>query len=744
MLLCHARLARSRIVPWAGGLVPVMSKLIRELRRREVFRTAGLYVGISWILIEAASVFLPAFDAPDWIMRALIIAAIIGLPVVVVLAWIYDVSGKGIEVQGEATDTAVIPFGGRKIDFIAIGLLSVALVFSVYLNLSDDEAVDPTTISPISILIADFDNRTGDQLFDGTLEQALQIGIESAPFIAGYRRDSAIRLAGTMDAANTVLNEATARLVAVREGIKLVMAGSIEEDEGKYTLYVRAVDPKGGEILTSAEVDAENKLDVLAAIGTLAGDLREELGDEDLDRNKLVTSETFTAKNLEAAQAYARAQSLQYSGKYEEAMEFYEQALEHDPGFGRAYSGLALSANALGRTEDSDELWRQALTTLGTMTERERLRTLGLYYSIVTRNFQKAIETYELLVDKYPADDAAHNGLAVQYFYTLDFQSALREGAVLLDIYPSSVMGRSNYALYAMYATDLETATVEAEKVRELDPTYFKAWLPVAIKALSDGDLASAKEAYGEMMSAGVRGELTAQLGLADIAMFAGDFPGARDLFAAGAEMAEAAGSQYYLATMRMGLAQALHQAGGSKDDVTAALRHALDASGGLSRQVPAALTYIGTGDTGAAQAIARELSDSLQSQSRAYGALLDGLIALRNGDSTAAIESITAGVALADLWLLRFYRGVAYIEAGFPAEALDDFTVCFERRGEASAVFLDDLPTWRYMAELPYWQGRAQLKLGMLHEARQNLSAFAARRPEGDPLADDARQRMP
>jgi hypothetical protein len=159
---------------------------------------------------------------------------------------------------------------------------------------------------------------------------------------------------------------------------------------------------------------------------------------------------------------------------------------------------------------------------------------------------------------------------------------------------------------------------------------------------------------------------------------------------------------------------------------------------------VPAALTYIGTGDTGAAHAIARELSDSLQSQSRAYGALLDGLIALRNGDSITAIESITAGVALADLWLLRFYRGVAYIEADFPAEALDDFTVCFERRGEASAVFLDDLPTWRYMAELPYWQGRAQLKLGMLHEARQNLSAFAARRPEGDPLADDARQRMP
>ena len=81
-------------------------------------------------------------------------------------------------------------------------------------------------------------------------------------------------------------------------------------------------------------------------------------------------------------------------------------------------------------------------------------------------------------MSKYPADDTAHNGLAVQYFYTLNFKAALDEGAVLLDIYPGSVMGRSNYALYAMYATDFATAVVEAEKVRELDPTYFKAWLP--------------------------------------------------------------------------------------------------------------------------------------------------------------------------------------------------------------------------------------------------------------------------
>lgn len=719
-----------------------MQKFIRELRRREVFRTAGLYVGIAWILIEGGSLMLGAFDAPEWILQAMIIVAIVGLPITIALAWVYDITERGIEVQADPTDTIVVPFGGRKTDFAVIGVLLVALSFSVYLNLTGEASKDETAISPISVLIADFENKTGDALFDDTLEQALQIGIESAPFIAGYRRDSAKKLASTFEAASDALDESSARLVAVREGIKLVMAGSIEEDKGRYRLFVRAVDPKGGEVLASASADAKDKLEVLAAIGTLSGDLREDLGDDKLDREKLVTSETFTAKSLEAAQAYSRAQSLQYSGKYDEAMVYYEQALQLDPAFGRAYSGLALSAYALGRTEQAEALWEKALATLDTMTERERLRTLGLYYSIVTRNYDKAIETYSSLVEKYPADDSAHNGLAVQYFYTLQFDAALQQGAKLLDIYPSSVMGRSNYALYAMYAGDFETAVTEAAKVRAQDPAYFKAWLPVAMRSLAEGDVGAAKEAYDSMQAAGVRGEMTAALGLADAALFMGAADDARARLKDGIDLATSAGSQYFLATMKMAMAESWLLSG----DVARAREAAADAlsvSGGLSRQVPAAIVFVEAGSVADAAPIAAELAQSLQAQSRAYGALIDGLIARAGGEQVRAVERIRAGIELADLWLLRYYLGIAYLEAGYHAEALDEFTACLERRGEATAVFLDDLPTWRYMATLPYWQGRAQLELGMLHAARQNFMTFVARRPAGDPLAADARQRM-
>ena len=721
-----------------------MPNLIRELRRREVFRTAGLYVGVAWILIEGASVLLPAFDAPEWVMRAIIIVAIIGLPVAVVLAWIFDVTDKGIEVQGGPTDTIVAPIGGRKMDFVVIGVLAVALIFSVYLNITNEGPGEAEEVEPMSVLIADFDNMTGDELFDGTLEQALQIGIESAPFITGYRRDAAKRVAEQMEWSTDTLtlNEKTARLVSVREGVKLVMAGSIEEDDGAYILYVRAVDPTGGEVLVSVNVDAKDKLDVLAAIGTLAGDLREELGDKSLDRKKLVTSETFTAKSLEAAQAYSKAQSLQYNGKYEEAMEYYSAALEEDPDFGRAYSGLALSASSLGRIDESTVYWEKALANLDSMTERERLRTLGLYYSRVTRNRQKSIESYQALIEKYPADDAAHNGLAIQYFYTLDFQGALETGRALLDIYPSSVMGRSNYALYAMYASDLDTAVEEAQKVRELDETYFKAWLPVAIKALADGDIAAAKQAYENMSDASARGALTGKLGLADTAIFSGNLEDAQALLRQGIELSEAAGSQYYLSTYYIALAEA-QWLSGETDAALATIATALETSSGLPRQVPAALLYLVADETGKTQSIADELGASLQPQSRAYSRMLNGLLELKAGNHVEAIDLLSAGKRQADLWLIRYYLGRAYLEAGFYAEALDEFTACAERQGEASSIFLDDLPTYRYMTELPYWLGRAQAELGMQDAAQANFAVFLERRAEGDPMAADARQRM-
>ena len=326
-----------------------MHKLIKELRRREVFRTAGLYVGVAWIAVEVSSVLFDAFEAPDWALQAVIIIAIIGLPVTIVLAWVFDITEKGIEVQADATDTMVIPFGGRRMDFVVIGVLSVALIFSVYLNIAGNvEGVD-AQLEPMSILIADFDNQTGDPLFEGSLEQALQIGLEGAPFVSSYERGMAKQIAAEMQSSDKLGADA-AQLVAAREGIKLVLAGSIVPDGSKFDLLVNALAPRSGEVVATADATAASKLEVLAAMGELAADLREELGDTSVDRDDLEVTETFTAMSLEAAREYDTAQQLQYQAKFEEAIEHYRNAIDEDPNFGRAYSGWAVSARVAGKS----------------------------------------------------------------------------------------------------------------------------------------------------------------------------------------------------------------------------------------------------------------------------------------------------------------------------------------------------------------------------------------------------------
>jgi tetratricopeptide (TPR) repeat protein len=719
-----------------------MNRFIRELRRREVFRAAGLYVGICWIVIEVSSTILPTFDAPDWILRAIIITAIVGFPVMLVLAWIFDVTSHGIEVQAEATDTIFTPFFTRKTDYVVIGVLSVALLISLYLNIAGGPRVTEQH-GIVSILIADFDNRTGDAVFDGALEQALQIGVESASFISTFQRAAALSaLAQIQQTESRVLGPEQARLVAVREGIDVVLTGSIETAGDGYRIVVRMLDGATGEAIDDVDEEADSKLAVLESVGRISGALRKDLGDDSVGHGNQGSVETFTAASIEAARDYTQAQELARAGRHEEAVPLYESAVTKDPDFGRALSGWALSLFYLGRTEEATALWERALSKMGTMTERERLRTLGLYYMVVSGNYPKAAESYEQLVASYPADGPGQNNLAIAYFSMLEFDKAREQGRRVLEMYPDAARFRSNYALYAMYAGDFESASREAKQTLELDANRYIAWLPIAMASAAVGELAAARDAYQGMKTSSQRGESVSSLGVADLELYAGDYTAAIDTLRSGIEFELQTGNRSVLAAKRIAYAEALLAAGRTDAGVDA-INAALETSG-LAQEVPAAIMLLGNGASERAADIANKLGEQLNTQSRAYALMIQAMIDAANGDHIAAVDKYTAAVGLADLWLVRFQLGRAYLQAGFNAEAMNEFDQCKRRIGEATAIFLNDLPTWRYTSTLPYWLGRAQAELGMTQQAAANLDAFIRARPADDPLAQDARQRRP
>ena len=599
---------------------------------------------------------------------------------------------------------------------------------------------------PLSVLIADFDNQAGDPVFQGSLEQALAIAMEGDPFITTFpRRDAlAAALAGQPGSVDK-LSEATARLVSQREGIKIVLAGAVARAGQGYRVDVRAVDAVPGTELATVSRTAAGKQDVLQAVAEVASEIRRELGDVTPESQRLADAETFTAASLEAARDYGVGQQLGSSGKYEESIEYYKRAIAADPKFGRAYATWAVSAFSLGRRDEAEQLYQQAFKLLDRMTRREEYRTLGAYYLSVAQNYSKAVENYSELVRLYPADRAGHSNLALSYFYTLNFPKALEHGRRATEIYGTSPKFRSNYALFAMYAGDFTTAGQQATELIKDYPAYYRGYLPIAMAAIAAGNRERARAAYETMSKVGgAQGASLAAMGLADLAMYYGRYDEAPFILDPAIARDEQINNKSAMASKQVALAEARLGSGDAAGASTAA-RSALELGRDPSVLVPAARVFIAAGRTPAAIAIAADLTSRLQPSAQAYGKLVEAEIALAQGRTAQAVPMLLQAQKLADLWMVRLTLGIAYVNAGHYAEGKPELELALQRRGEATAVFLDDVPSIRYLAPVHYWLGRAWEGLGNKAKAVESYKTFLSLHAEtsADPLSADVRRRL-
>ena len=626
----------------------------------------------------------------------------------------------------------------KSVRFWAAAAVAAVTIATATWFLADRTA--PPIPDPVGVLVADFANTTGDAAFNGLLEQSVGEGIEKASFITTYQRPMALRVARDINA-GTRLTEDAARLVALREGIKVVLAGTIETRGTGYVLTARGIDPTGKVLFTSS-ANARSREAVLGAAGALSSDVRKELGDTESTTRD---TENLSTGSLEAVSEYTKAQGLSTAGNDEEAIVHYKRATELDPKFGRAWGGWALSARRLGQKENQDRLWKEALANLAGMTDRERYRLMGVYYRQVTRNSDQAQSTFEALIKQYPADGHGLNNLANVYFDKLEFRRALDLNQRLLKIYPTSQLYRGNNALYAMYAGDFDTAASVAQKLVDDKLAAYDTYLPLAMAAVVKGDNAAARAAYEEMKKTGAKGLSLAAIGLADLALYEGDPKTAIALSKTGVATDQAENNTIGLAGQQVLVAEALALQGDAKG-AAATARQALSKDDSDGVQIPAAMFFLAGRATADATRISEELGNRpLERRSRAWGKLIAGQIALAQGKKTEAIDEFHQAIELADLWLVRFNLGRAFLEAGAFAEALQEFDTCTKRRGEATAVFLDDVPSIRYVATVPYWTARAQEGLGLGPQAQENYRKFLSIRTKDspDPLVKDARKRL-
>jgi serine/threonine protein kinase/tetratricopeptide (TPR) repeat protein len=593
----------------------------------------------------------------------------------------------------------------------------------------------PKPHDPVTVVIADFQNTTGDPAFDRTLEQTIRRGLEGVGFINAYDR-SRIRSALGIAPPNK-LDEEAARKLAVGEGLGIALAGSIAPQGNGYQLAVKATQPRTGKVIASVTGRASSKDQVLGTVAKLATTVRKALGDETTASNQALTVTNIAGGSLDAVSRYAAGVEAQAGGKSLDALQNFAKAVELDPKFGLAYQGLAGASRNLGRLQDAETYAAESLRYLDGMTERERLSTRANYYR-QTGDYQQCVKEYGDLIARYPVDAGAHNQRAICLAKLRRMPDAVEDIKQAVRIVPKNVIFRLNLGLWTAQSGDFDGAEKEIRAIAEPD---FHALAVLALSQVGRGLLHDAEETYRKIGTTGPWGASYAAAGLGDLAAYEGRYADAARIFTDGVAADVAVKNLDDAATKLTSLGN-VEVVRGRRSAAIAAAENAVRYSRSAPVRFLAARVIVQAGALDKALELAMGLSTELPIEPQAYGKIVEGEIALKNGNARDAVKLLTDANAIVDTWLGRFDLGRAFFDAGAFAQADSEFDRCLTRRGEALSLMGAD-PTYEYFPAAYYYEGRIRETLrtdGFADLYREYLKARG--KSTEDPLVPEIRTR--
>jgi len=255
-----------------------------------------------------------------------------------------------------------------------------------------------------TVVLADFDNKTGDPIFDDTLKTALGVSLNQSPFlnVLSENKVAAIlkRMARPPD---TKLAPDVARDLCQRAGSKAYIAGSIASLGSQYVLGLKVLNCQSGDLLAQEQTTAGAKEKVLDSLGEAAAKLRGELGESLATVEKLdAPLSEATTPSLEALQAYTKGRDISHKKGDASAIPFLKQAIELDPNFAQAYALLSLAYTNLGQPSLALENATKAYQLRDRVSERERFEISSVYFSI-TGESEKEYRTMNSGLQAIPA-----------------------------------------------------------------------------------------------------------------------------------------------------------------------------------------------------------------------------------------------------------------------------------------------------------------------------------------------------
>lgn len=348
-----------------------------------------------------------------------------------------------------------------------------------------------------SILLTEFENTTGEAVFDQTLKMALAYSLAQSPFldiVPDSKVSQTLRLMGRKP--DEKVTKELGEEICMRQNLKAFLAGSITKFGEIYVLTLEAINARNNESLGREFEQVASREEVLNALTRAAAGLRERLGESLSSIEKFnVPSESITTSSLEALKIFVLGREQIVNGRQFEAIPFYKKALELDPNFALAYTELAVVYRNTDQWTLAADMTKKAYELRDAVSESEKLRITYYYHNFVNGELDKAIDTLELWRNTYP-------NFVVSYVSLSDSMERIGQSEKAVAFAREGIRIDPNYATIYMnlveslvslgrYDEAKETCRLAFE--RKLDGTYFHLF-PLMIAFIENDQTAIEKD----------------------------------------------------------------------------------------------------------------------------------------------------------------------------------------------------------------------------------------------------------
>ena len=476
-----------------------VANFFAELKRRNVYKVAVAYAVVSWLLVQAASIFLPAFNAPQWGMQIVIVILVVGFPIALVLSWAFEITPEGIvrESEVEAGESITHHTGRKIVAFTAVVAAIAAGLFVFQLIRARSTSPSAATISNKSIAVLPFDNLSGDPqnaYFSEGVQDEILTRLAKIAELKVISRTSTQRFKSAPD---------DLRQIAQHLGVANILEGSVQKANDQVRVNVQLVNA-----LTDAHLWAETYDRKLTDIFAVETEIAKTVAD--VLEAKLTGSEQHViaarpTENTEAHQLYLKGRffwNKRTGNDLKKSIDYFQQAAATDPNYALAYAGVAdayvfLPGYTAGAPQDcypkAMAAAKKALELDDSLAEAHTTLALARWYydfdsSQANREFQRAIE----LNPNYATGHQQYGNNTLSALGR--FNEAIAEGKRAVELDPLSLVINADLGMNYYYARRYDEAITQLRKTLEMDAGYYYAHVNL-------GQVFAAKRAFDQAIA---------------------------------------------------------------------------------------------------------------------------------------------------------------------------------------------------------------------------------------------------